>query len=109
MSSLDTGDTVTDTLFVADPALFAQTSVYEAEAVGDTVSLPESAFVPLQLPLAVQLVASVDFQVRVEESPAVIAVGSAERVRVGSLTFGCTVIETSFVTKTPAVSVQVRV
>jgi hypothetical protein len=41
--------------------------------------------VPLQLPAAVQVVASVDAQVNVAEEPALTAVGAAVRVSVGAI------------------------
>lgn len=47
------------------------------------VWVPESALVPLQLPDAVQLVASVDDHVRIALPPLVTDVVSAERVTVG--------------------------
>jgi hypothetical protein len=53
-------------------------------AVGETLSVPLVAFVPDQPSLAVQEVASVLDQVRVEEAPGAIDVGLAERVTVGA-------------------------
>ena len=46
--------------------------------------MPLVALVPVQLPVAVQLVALVEDQVRVDELPVVIEVGDAEIVTVGA-------------------------
>jgi hypothetical protein len=75
-------DTVTDLLIDPPVTLSLQTKVYVLFVVGVTTSEAEVALLPNQPPLAVQEVASVDDQVRVEEEPALIDVGEAERVRV---------------------------
>jgi len=51
---------------------------------------PEVGSLPLQAPLALQAVALVEFQVRVEAWPAVTLVGEADKVTVGAgvITFG---------------------
>ena len=53
-------------------------------STGKTLSVPLAATVPAQPPLAVQEVALVLDQVRIEELPETIAVGLAERVAVGA-------------------------
>ena len=53
-------------------------------AVGVTGSLSAVAFAPLQPPEALQLVASVEDQLSVDEAPKVTEVGKAESVTVGS-------------------------
>lgn len=60
-----------------------QLKVYVVVTVGETTWAPEVALVPVQPPDAVQEVALVEFQERVEELPGVTAVGLAERVMVG--------------------------
>ncbi len=52
--------------------------------VGETDWVPEVAFVPVQPPEAVQLVALVELQVRVLEFPEVMLEGEAERVTTGA-------------------------
>lgn len=64
-----------------------QLMLYELVIPGDTLSLPP-VFVlePLQPPEAVQLLAPVAVQLRVDESPGPIRVGDAVRVTTGGLT-----------------------
>ncbi len=52
--------------------------------VGETDWVPEVAFVPVQPPEAVQLVALVDDQVSVDDCPDVTEVGEAVRETVGA-------------------------
>jgi hypothetical protein len=47
-------------------------------------SLPDVAFDPVHAPLAVQLVASVEDQVSIDEPPVAILVGFADMVTVGA-------------------------
>ena len=102
---LSTGETVIETLFVSDPKLLVQASVYEEVDVGETFSLPDVAFVPLQSSLAVHAVASVALHVSFEDSPTVILVGDAENVRDG-LVPGFTVSDTCFELERPKASEQ---
>ena len=74
--------------------------------VGETLCVPLVAFEPLQPPLAVQEVALVLDQVRIEERPETIAVGLAERVAVGA---GRTVTVALAGALVPSVPVQVSV
>jgi hypothetical protein len=74
--------TVTDRLAV--PPTPVQASVYAVVLAGETLSEPLVARVPLQPPLAVQLVALALDQVSVLDCPAVIDVGSAVSVTVGA-------------------------
>lgn len=82
--------TVTTTVLRLDvPPAPSHASVKVAVAVNAPVlSLPDVAFVPAQLPPAVQLVASVDDQVSVDDAPDATEVGLAENVLVGSAICG---------------------
>ena len=74
---------VTVTLWVTVPPLPVQLNVYVPVAVMFvTVCVPDVVLVPVHPPLAVQEVAFVLDQVRVDELPDVTEVGEADRVRV---------------------------
>lgn len=73
--------------------------------MGDTLLLPLVALVPDQPPLAVQLVALVLDQVKVELDPVVIWVGLAVSVTVG---FGAVTVTVTFSGVEPPAPVQVR-
>ena len=85
--------TLTD-LFILPPAP-VQVSVYVEFVVGVTICVPEVVLVLDQAPLAVQDVALVEDQVRVEEEPEVMEVGEADRESVGG---GVVVVQTGSVT-----------
>lgn len=74
-------------------------------AVGETLLLPLVALAPDQPPLAVQLVALVLDQVKVELDPVVIWVGLAVSVTVG---FGAATVTVTFSEVEPPAPVQVR-
>lgn len=76
---------VTVAVFAVDPPAPSQVSVYAVVTVNALVtSLPLVAFVPLQPPDAVQLVAFVDVHVRVDVSPDAMLPGDAVSVTVGA-------------------------
>ncbi len=81
-------ETVTKTLWVAVPPLPVQARVYVVGAVGETDWVPLVLLVPVQPPLAVQLVAFVLLQVRVVDWPVVTLAGVAVRERVGVVGVG---------------------
>jgi hypothetical protein len=77
--------TATDVLACAEPPAPVQLRVYEALAFKLPVdSLPETAFAPLQLPVAEHAVALVLDQVRVLAAPALTDTGLADNVTVGA-------------------------
>lgn len=77
--------TVTRADCVADPAVPVQVNVYVALLVRDPVLCePDVAFVPDHAPEAVQEVAFVDVQLRVDEDPEVRELGFAVNWTVGS-------------------------
>ena len=75
--------TVTVTDLVAEPPEPVQTRVYVEVEVGVTASELLTALVPLHAPLALQDVALVEDQVRVEEDPELILEGVAVMDTVG--------------------------
>ncbi len=77
-------ETVTKTLWLPLPPAPVQVRVYVVLVVGETDWVPEVAFVPVQPPEAVQLVALVDDQVSVDDCPDVTEVGEAVRETVGA-------------------------
>jgi len=91
-----------------DPPVPVQVRVYVALLVGETLWLPEVLLEPVQLPEAVQEVAFVVLQVRLEDCPLVIEVGVAARVKVGAGVAAVTVTLADLFTD-PPVPVQVRV
>jgi hypothetical protein len=74
--------TVADEL--AEPPAPVQVNVYVELDVGDTANDPDVARVPLQPPVAVQDVALVELQVRVEDCPAIMLEGDALSDTVGA-------------------------
>ena len=83
--------------------------MYVEFVVGVTICVPEVVLVLDQAPLAVQDVALVEDQVRVEEEPEVMEVGEAERVMIG---IGEDTVETEMLTDwlvVPPAPVQVSV
>jgi hypothetical protein len=60
-----------------------QVTVYVVVAAGETLRVPEVARVPLQPPLAAQVLAPLDDQVSVDEAPAVIDTGEAVKLSEG--------------------------
>jgi hypothetical protein len=78
---VETVPTVTVALAFAVPPGPVQTTLYVCVAVGDTLAVPD---VPEAVkPVPVQDVAFVELHVRVDDPPAVIEAGLAERVAVG--------------------------
>ncbi len=81
------GFTVTDVdaepLPLYMPPVHASVYVAVPEADGVTLSLPETAFAPVQPPLAVHVVPTLEVHVSVVDWPSVIVVGDALSVTVG--------------------------
>jgi hypothetical protein len=73
-----------------------QFNVYAVFAVGETDWLPDAALVPDQPPLAVQLAAFVDDQLRVAELPDVIDAGAAEMATAGAGAAGTDAVPPAF-------------
>jgi len=104
----DGAPTVTLADLFTDPPVPVQVRVYVALLVGETLWLPEVLLEPVQLPEAVQEVAFVVLQVRIEDCPLVIEVGVAARVKVGAGVAAVTVTLADLFTD-PPVPVQDRV
>ena len=100
---------VTDLEIEVKPAPL-HVSVYVEFAVGLTDTEPDVPFVPDHAPLAVQVVNTVDDQVRVDELPEFMFVGEAEILTVGvGTTGGTTVTVTDFETAVTFVPLHVSV
>jgi hypothetical protein len=98
--------TVTVIESLPDPPVPVHVSVNVDVAVrGPTDAVPLTALVPLQDPLAVQLVALVVLQVSVEEPPLATLVGLAVSVTVGAALVTVTV---ALLVAVPPTPVQVR-
>jgi hypothetical protein len=97
--------TVTVTLLTTLPTGPVHVSVYPVVALGVTGSLPLRGLLPLQPPLAVQLVRFALLQVKVLVPPGTILVGVAVRVTLGS---GPLTETTTLRVAVPLVPLQVR-
>jgi hypothetical protein len=105
-TGVEPGVTVTVAEALVVPPAPVQLNVYVEVEVGDTLSELEVLLVPLQAPDAVQEVALVEDQVRVDDEPDVMEVGKAESETVGDAAVTVTV---ALAVMDPVALVAVRV